>query len=212
MAWWDYGHWITRIAHRIPVANPFQDGVQKAARFFTAQVETSANKIMDEVGSRYVIIDPHTALGKLYSIAAYSGSSTQEFYESYYEPQNGKLKPVLVYYPEYYQSLAARLANFDGRAVAADSPTVISYEPKINREGNPYKEITSFQSFPSYEEAKAYVSSQKSENYKIVGTKPLVSPVPLDALEHYKLLYTSKIQIIRPGLGISSIKIFEYVK
>jgi len=26
ISWWDYGHWITRIAHRIPVANPFQPG------------------------------------------------------------------------------------------------------------------------------------------------------------------------------------------
>ena len=168
---------------------------------------------MDEMGSRYVIIDHYTALGELHSMAAFAGNSTQKFYESYFEPQNGQLRQRLLFYPEYYQSLATRLANFDGREVAAESPIVISYEKKTSTGGTPYREITSSQSFPSYEEAKAYISSQKSENYRIVGTKPLVSPVPLDALEHYKLIYTSKTRIMRPGIGIiSSVKIFEYVK
>ncbi|MFO7967199.1 MAG: hypothetical protein R6U44_06340, partial [Archaeoglobaceae archaeon] len=29
MSWWDYGHWIETIAHRIPNANPFQQGIGK---------------------------------------------------------------------------------------------------------------------------------------------------------------------------------------
>ncbi|GAI14766.1 unnamed protein product, partial [marine sediment metagenome] len=31
MSWWDYGHWITRIAHRIPISNPFQQGASLSA-------------------------------------------------------------------------------------------------------------------------------------------------------------------------------------
>ena len=213
MSWWVQGHWITRIARRIPVSNPFQGGTREAGQFFIAQDEASANKIMDEVGSRYVIIDHYTALGELHSMAVYAGKKSQKFVEAYYQPENGKLQRMLLFYPEYYQSLVTRLANFDGREVAAESPLVIAYEEKISLGGTPYKEITSRQSFLSYEEAEAYVSSQKSGNYKIVGTKPLASPVPLDALEHYKLIYTSKIRIMRPGTGIvSSVKIFEYVK
>jgi len=26
MAWWDYGYWISRIAHRLPNANPIRKG------------------------------------------------------------------------------------------------------------------------------------------------------------------------------------------
>jgi dolichyl-diphosphooligosaccharide--protein glycosyltransferase len=212
MSWWVQGHWITRIAHRIPVSNPFQGGAEEAGRFFIAQDETSANSIMDEMSSRFVVIDHYTALAELHTMAAFAGSSTQKFYESYFEPQNGQLRQRLLFYPEYYQSLATRLANFDGREVAAESPIVISYEDKTNTGGTPYKYITNSQSFPSYEEAKAYISNQNSENYRIVGTKPLVSPVPLAALEHYKLIYTSKTRMLRPGIGTSSVKIFEYVK
>ena len=92
-------------------------------------------------------------------------------------------------------------------------PTKHFYEQKINPEGKPYNEITSFQTFSSYEEAKAYVSSQKSENYRIVGTKPFSSPVSLGVLEHYKLIYASKSQITRPGVGkLPLIKIFEYIQ
>jgi len=47
MAWWDYGYWITRIAHRLPSANPGQDRVPvtNIARFFTSQDENSAREI-----------------------------------------------------------------------------------------------------------------------------------------------------------------------
>jgi len=63
MSWWDYGHWITRIAHRIPNANPFQAGIggpgpndtinPGACMFFTATNESTANWILDELGTKY---------------------------------------------------------------------------------------------------------------------------------------------------------------
>jgi hypothetical protein len=90
---------------------------------------------------------------------------------------------------------------------------VVSYEERVTGEGQPYKEITSMKSFPSYKEAEAYVASQKSGNYKVVSPNPFVSPVPLEALEHYKLIYSSDSSVMEPGIGmISEVKIFEYVK
>jgi hypothetical protein len=90
---------------------------------------------------------------------------------------------------------------------------VISYQEKVSRDGTPYKEITGVQSFPSYEEAEAYIASQESTNYRIVGNNPFVSPVPLEALEHYKLVYSSPSSVTQPGGGsIPEVKIFEYVR
>jgi len=213
MTWWDYGHWITRIAHRVPISNPFQQGAPLAARFFTAQDENSANEIMDKLNSRYVIIDYDLATGKFNALVTWVGSSPEEFLDVYYLPREGKLMEVWLFHPEYYRSLAVRLYNFDGRGVAPQSSTVVSYEEKVSREGKPYKEITSFQSFPSYEAATAYVLKQKSDNYEIVGTNPFISPVPLEALEHYRLVYSSSALTKVPDVGtIPSIKIFEYVK
>ena len=58
-------HWITRIAHRIPVANNFQQGIggphqgntSGACVFFIAKNESEANKISDALNVRYVVSD-----------------------------------------------------------------------------------------------------------------------------------------------------------
>jgi dolichyl-diphosphooligosaccharide--protein glycosyltransferase len=214
-AWWDYGYWITRIGHRIPTSNP-GTGLRGEAYLFTAQDEASANELLDQWGSKYVIIDNAIAKvvgGKFQALATLSGNSPDKFYGVYYQPREDKLEPVILFYPEYYRSLLIRLYNFDGKQVVPSSSIVISFEERVSRDGQPYKEITSAKSFPSYEGAEAYVSSQKSGNYRIVNSDPFASPVPLQALEHYKLVYSSKGSKTIPGGGlISEVKIFEYIK
>jgi len=219
IAWWDRGYWVTRIGHRLPISNP-GTGHRGEAYLFTAQDEDSANKMIDEswAGSRYVIVDYAitTITGKLGTVITSSGSSPEKFYDVYYQYQlqGSKLvpTPVILYYPEYYRSLAVRLYNFDGKA-ASESPTVISYQDKVSPDGMPYKQIASSKSFSSYKEAEAYISSQKSGNYRIVSTDPFISPVPLEALKHYKLAYSSASTITQPGVGnIPEVKIFEYIR
>ncbi|MFC1950470.1 oligosaccharyl transferase, archaeosortase A system-associated [Chloroflexota bacterium] len=212
MAWWDYGHWITRIGHRIPISNPFQQGASQAAQFFTAQDETSANKAMDDLGARYVIIDYHTATVKFPGIVRWTDREEVEFFEVYHLQVKDELISAIFFYPEYYHSLAARLYNFDGKEVIPQDTTVISYQEKVNVDGKPYKEITSWEAFLDYEAATVYVSSQKSGNYRIVGEDPFVSPVPLKASTNYKLIYSSDDEIMRPEVGLfPTVKIFEYI-
>ncbi len=57
MSWWDYGHWITRISHRIPLSNPFQAGVGAVAHFFITQNKDEASEMLDKLDSKYIIID-----------------------------------------------------------------------------------------------------------------------------------------------------------
>ena len=63
MSWWDYGHWITGQAERIPNANPFQEGSSTAAEFLLAQNETQAEQVLSTVDenenakTRYVMVD-----------------------------------------------------------------------------------------------------------------------------------------------------------
>jgi len=214
MAWWDYGYWITRIAHRLPNANPSQNPVviAKVANFFTSQDENSAQEIVQEMGSSYIIIDYDTVIGKFWAIATWAGKEKGEFFDVYYVPQQGKLVPVQLFHPEYYRSLGVRMYNFDGKGVTPESPIVISYQQKVSQEGKTYKEITSAEQFDSYEEAEAYLSSQKSGNYKIISDNPFISPVPLEVLKHYKLIHSSDSRTRQPsGKTISSVKIFEYI-
>ncbi|HEX7475516.1 MAG TPA: oligosaccharyl transferase, archaeosortase A system-associated [Dehalococcoidales bacterium] len=211
MSAWDYGHWITTIAHRIPNSNPHQSGAVDSASFFTAQDESPANQILDRLGSRYVIIDIDMATKLFLSNAAWIKESSTRFRETYYQANaQGILVPLIVYYPEYYQSMSSRLYNFGGEAVfPQNSSRVISYEDRTDSKGTNYKLVTSSKLFPSFEEADAY--RQKTPNSRIVGTDPFVSPVPLEKLEHYQLVHASNTVVEQEkDLKISYVEMFEY--
>jgi len=210
-AWWDYGFWITRIGHRLPNCNPGQAGVTGVAGLFLSQDEDSADEIIQELDSSYIIIDFTTVTQKFWAIVTWAGKEETVFHELYYLPQEEDF--VLLLYPEYYQSLAVRLYNFDGKAVTPEKTYVISFKERRDREGKTYKQLTSSKSFPSYEEAVAYLSQQESANYRIIGTNPFQSPVPLTAVKHYQQIYGSDIRV--KGINVdnlSAIKIFEYIK
>ena len=213
ISWWDYGHWITYIAHRIPNSNPHQKGATKTAWFFTAQDEPSANERLDNLGSKYVIIDFAMSTSKFSTISIWTGEGESQFFEVYYQRiSEGELEPIPLYYPAYYQSMCARLYNFGGQAVVPDNSTwVISYTERTDERGEQYKEISSYQSFATYEEAEAYLGNQTSPNYKIVSGNPFISPVPLEELEHYKLVHQSYIEKELWGSEtIPYVQIFEY--
>ena len=214
--WWDYGYWITRIAHRIPSANPGQDPmpVTSVAKFFTSQDEESARKIMQELDSSYIVIDYNTVSGKFWAVALWAEQDISQFNDIYLIPRNeNELVPIQLFLPEYYRSLLIRLYNFDGKAVIPENSTVIAYEPKITKEGQSVKVITDVQVFPNYEEAIAFISDQNSGNYQIVSDNPFVSPVPLKSLENYRLIYNSDDTVaLQYGVSVPEVKIFEYVE
>jgi len=228
MNWWDYGHWITRIARRIPNANPFQSGAGAAAQFFAAQDESSANGVLDDLGSKYVIVDVEMAgaflldgliiWGKPPSIIVWTGKDSSEYFEVYIQKTAEGSSSKLLYYPEYYRSMCSRLYNFEGeRVVPHNSTVVISYEEKETLIGTyRYREITGNETFATYEEALEYLKSQTAPNYRIVGGDPFISPVPLDELEYYKLIYRSDPAVVEEIAEqveepISYVKVFEYL-
>jgi len=203
MSWWDYGYFIMQISHRIPNANPTQTGARVAGQFFTTQNETSANELADELGLKYVVIDYAMPITKFYAMVEWSGGNVSKFYEVYYQSTQEGGQWGFLYYPAYYNSTVVRLYNFDGKAVTPTESIVITYEDKVISEGERYKEITNGWSFPTYEEAEAYVGNQTSGNYRIVGTDPFSSPVPLEGLNSYEFVYQSEAQ--------PTVKIFKYL-
>jgi dolichyl-diphosphooligosaccharide--protein glycosyltransferase len=217
MSWWDYGYFIMQIAHRIPNANPGQSGAVSAGRFFIAQNESFANALADELRTKYVVIDSAMALvDKFYAMVAWADKNPDEsynldeFYEVYYWQTSSGWKSGYLFYPAYYNSIVVRLYNFDGKAVTPTQSIVISYV-EITSGGEKYKEVTSAQPFSSYEDARAYVASQTSGNYKIVGDNPFSSPVPLEELSSYKLVHQSEAKTTMGGQTVPSVKIFKYL-
>jgi dolichyl-diphosphooligosaccharide--protein glycosyltransferase len=225
LAWWDYGYWITRIAHRVPVANPSQDPVRTAnvARYFISQDESAANEILADIRGLkrsdsvdgnvpYVIIDYQTAITKFHTIATWSGQGTEKIYDFYLVPQNGGFISVPLFYPAYYRSLSTRLYIFDGDEVIPTISWVISYGEKVINGGEPQKYLTGVEQFDTYQEAEAYLLSQSSDNYRIVSVSPFLTPVPLEAVQNYRLVHSAG-TVMHPDVGVfTEVKIFEYTE
>jgi oligosaccharyl transferase (archaeosortase A-associated) len=205
MSWWDYGYFIMQIAHRIPNANPGQAGAVQAGKFFTAQNESSANQVADELGVKYVVIDNAMATTKFYAMVDWAGGNLSEFYDFYYQQTQDGGQWGILYYPAYYNSTVARLYNFDGEAVNSTESVVISYK-EMTVDGGSYKEITNGWTFPTYEAAQAYVGNQTSGNYRIVGTDPFSSPMPIEELDSYERVYPTG-----NTTTAKTVKIFKYL-
>lgn len=120
MSWWDYGHIITWIAHRIPNANPFQAGIggpigsgnPGACVFFIVDNETEANEVADALGVRYVISDFMMAdiwnslYNKYAAMTVWAGDSRYN---------------TLSY---YYRTIEARLHMFDGASAKVEGERI----------------------------------------------------------------------------------------
>jgi len=65
LSWWDYGHWIIEVAHRVPVSNPFQQGAVEAAKFFVKGKEID--------GVKYVIVDQEMVEEKFNAMLFWAG-------------------------------------------------------------------------------------------------------------------------------------------
>jgi len=212
MAWWDYGYWISRIGRRVPYMNPGTGATKGEARYFMAQDEAAAGKVIKDANIRYVIIDNQIAAydGKLHALCTLSGGSYADYYDMYLLEQNDKYVPVIRFYPEFYRSMVIRLYNFDGKEVIPRDIEVIGYKAIDGGNGQIYKAITEQKKFTTYQEAADFINSQKAGSYRIVSDDPLRSPVPLEPLKSYSLLYGSPQKSYNGQNAIPKVKIFEY--
>lgn len=189
LSWWDYGYWINRIANRKAYVNPSQDKVPitNTARMFLSPYQ-------GEVEADYIILDYDTTSGKFWAVATWAGKQPADFFNTYYISKDGKLSPVVLFYPEYYQSLAVRLYNFDGKATIPMQSTVISFNTS-NRI------LHSVDTYATWSEA----FSRVGLGQRLVGTSPFVSPVPLETVSKYTLVYESEQKVN----GVPKVKVFE---
>jgi oligosaccharyl transferase (archaeosortase A-associated) len=217
-AWWDYGYWISRIAHRLPSTNPSQDPVPiiKVANLFLSQEEAAADKIMDELDSSYIIIDfdmVNAWSGKFHALATWADKDQDKYINVYYTEEQGIIKPWKIFLnTDYYNCLVVRLFNFDGQETTGEKPIVLTYNETV-KGGVRYKIVTAAKQYNNYGEAQNFIASQTSGKYDIVGGNPFVSPVPLEALSDYKMVYTSRYYVpYAENATAPEIKIFEYLK
>ena len=224
-SWWDYGYWITRTAQRIPNANPSQaQGPIKNVAAYLLSTDVPHNQeiqdIIREFNTRYVIIDNDMAFSKFRAIAEWAEKPGEQYFEMYVIHSEDEFIPTIFYYPEYYRTTCVRLFHFDGEAVTDEKPLVIEYE-EIRDGDTVYKLVNQITPFSSYEEALEYLHTEGAENRRIVGPYPFISPVPLEAMDDYRKVYTSEEKLYDYDIELDAeetlhgsvfeVKIFEYI-
>ena len=207
-AWWDFGYWIIREAHRIPNDNPSQqpEAIRRVATFFLSSDQTTIDILRTGLGSRYIISDFDMSYGKFGAMVTWVEENREKYMPTYYMQQNNQLIPIQTFSPEYYRTLIVRLYNFGGKAVTEGKPWVITYKV-ITVQGMTIKQMTDAKDFETYQAGLDYIASQDpAGNYAIVGTDMYVSPVTLDAVEGWTQVYDSVVSTN----STEPVKIFEY--
>lgn len=204
LSWWDYGHWITVLGHRPPVANPFQQHVPMVANFLLATNTTVANNIVqtgDGEGIQYVMISWEMAdpSGILFAPFAWETKWNVSWPDDALSPivvlRNGNLQRVFFAHEQrYYESMRTRLYAFHGSEIEV-KPVVLDYRnPVYTANGSLqyafYPKNTSVvKRFPNMSTAREFVEQDGSAQIGGVGRYPH-EHVP--ALKHYRLVHAAK--------------------
>ncbi|MGE3275031.1 MAG: STT3 domain-containing protein [Vicinamibacterales bacterium] len=192
MNWWDQGYWITEVARRVPVSNPTQIDAGTAARFYTETDDTAALRRLRDARARYVLADwempfrrgdSGDVLGHLESLTDWAGAPRGKFYDVLWQPDAGTYRPLWVFRPAYYETMAYRLAVHGGRAAPSDGEcAVVTWQVVTPDDGDPFREVTDVRRFASPAAAGAHAATLGDTPHVVVGLDPWRSPFPVQAV------------------------------
>ena len=227
MSWWDYGHLIEVVGHRIPNANPFQQGIGSVTQnrpgsspFFLAENESQAEKVLAELdqnrsrymNTKYVMVDQQMATGKFHAMAAWSGISNSNYLGGFLQEQGGEYGQFQIWREPYFKSMTARMFFFDGSEMAGNQGIGLSYKGVEMEEGVIVPVLTEAPKISSnFTELEEFVRTSKEKGYmaEIGSTSPAVSAIPLEALQHFRLVHESETPVTSSGQ--KWVKTFENV-
>jgi dolichyl-diphosphooligosaccharide--protein glycosyltransferase len=226
MSWWDYGHLIECVGHRIPNANPFQQGIGSVTQnvsgsspFFLAENESQAEAVLagldlnrsQYMNTKYVMIDQPMAVGKFHAMAAWSNIPTSRYVSLVAQPQGDQLRGVQIWREPYFKSMAARMYFFDGTETAGNMGVGLAYRNRDVGNGAMFPVLTEAPMITrNRTELEAFIneSRDKGDNAEIAAMSPANPAFPLDALQHYRLVHESENTITA---GQKFVKVFEHV-
>ena len=136
MAVWDAGHWITVIAQRIPITNPFQnnlEGPAGAAAFFLSRNESKADAILQNFRGKYVITDSNMAVDTFTNLVPWQSASVDisPYIKWFLIPDtkdSSRLLKVHRFDDDYFQTMVVRLHSFDGSMTLPKTVDYVQYE------------------------------------------------------------------------------------
>lgn len=213
---WDYGHWITYLAKRIPITSPFQNNVPQVAQFLISSDEKSAENLATKTGTRYIIIDYEMLSSKFSSLPLWAiGPDAKNRYQMYYYQQSetvkGKYEPVLTLKPDFFNTMLARLYIFDGSLINSTGASLVKFsQMRIGEDIIPV--ITQTISL-SPDEANKVSVEEGDPGTDLISTQYTHPIANIPALTHYRLIYESPTRIASDEYAqLNSVKIFERVE
>ncbi len=197
-AWGDYGHWIRRIADKEVRYTAGTTGAD-VARFFVSE---GGNTIYN--GTGYVIVDRELVNGKFHAAISGAGLERGDFYDTYFylgtfDGGKPELRPLVLFHPRYYESLAVRLFYFNQGDYTPPDVPVYYYEWRTMG-GRNLKVITSVKRYSTVGEAQLAIDRSGIEGV-IASEYPSFSPVPLSFPDELKVVYsTESVKIAKVSL------------
>jgi dolichyl-phosphooligosaccharide-protein glycotransferase len=223
MSWWDYGHMITYIAKRIPNANPFQSGVagpNGAAAYFMATSEDTANNILKNDGTRYVVTDVEMDTLKFWAMATWYNTSigVSPYQRHYLVPSQvnpDQYGAVTLNEIPYYETMVSKLHNFDGSMTEPTTAYYVEYTDPGNS-GRPYPVITRAENMNvtiAKANADKFNSNAPEGQHATVLNDAMFRPLSsIPALQHYRLVHESPNNVLSGSTpDIKYVKVFEFV-
>lgn len=223
MSWWDYGHMITFLAHRIPNTNPFQEGLRGkygAPAFFLARDERTAAHVLEKDGSKYVITDFDLVSSKFWAIATYQDpvnvtSPYISFMTARVGQENGIEKPVSFLRQEFHETMVSRLHLFDGGMQVPGQVDYVEYQSSVSEKVNPpviFIRTMQFQDMDTFLKSRNTTPGQGVQS-GLFSRDYVNSSTTVPALTHFRLVYEShETAYASSGRDIRQVKIFEFVK
>ncbi|MBZ5609581.1 MAG: hypothetical protein LAP38_15065 [Acidobacteriia bacterium] len=201
MAWWDFGYWLVNVGRRIPVTNPTQANASVAADFFLAQSEAEAIPLLRTWRTRYVVVNESLPLwpsskellvGEYPSFFEYSRRHRRDEYilVAYQTDAKGQRRAAAFYRPAYYRSMVVRLFAFGGQSVAGRGGAVILWLRKAS-DGRSDPDVVGTRRFQSAQEALTAETACRDDGCVLVGDDPLISCVPMEALQRFRPVFSS---------------------
>lgn len=223
MSWWDYGHFITTGAERIPVANPFQQNADEAADFLLADEEQEALEILEEdsgeaSGVRYVMVDyqlGYAATRKYNAPTAFEtrhGVSDGDVGVTVFNQQG---QNIGVHTQRGFESMRVRLYQHHGSAQEpAEFVTRFGGYDESRGVAVPPEQGGLIEQFNSSEEAREAAEQDPNAIHGGILGQP---GERIEALEHFRLVHASGVTTANVGIGLpgnqreSWVKTFERV-
>jgi len=214
--WWDKGYVLEQVSQRIPMSNGTQAGAENMARLYTEAIPEAAVGWLRRSGARYVVVDPQSPLfnGEYRSRFPVQvrmlGRNVDTYLQMLAErDRDGDIKPLSVYLPTYYQTLAARLYLSDGEAVEDTGPWVFETASTPARNGKMVELVVSSRHCASEAEAADYVAHHPGARLTVGCIDAGKSCVPLPAVKGLKRVFTSDPLPLSRDRAVRAVKIFE---